>query len=171
MMGGHVRVGLEDNLYLEKGVFATNGALVWRSQDEWMTHSTPVLATLHGMRQLIWATQSGLVSVNPKTGALLWKSPYPFGYEISIGASPVVHQGYVFITANYSMSAYAVQIVLSNTVQVPQPRWTNTVQRSHWSTPVAHDGQLYGMFFPDNANGQLRCIDLATGTTRWAAGR
>jgi uncharacterized protein (DUF849 family) len=28
LLGGHVRVGLEDNLYLEKGVFATNGALV-----------------------------------------------------------------------------------------------------------------------------------------------
>ncbi len=28
ILGGHVRVGLEDNLYLEKGVFATNGSLV-----------------------------------------------------------------------------------------------------------------------------------------------
>lgn len=28
MLGGHVRVGLEDNLWLEKGVHATNGALV-----------------------------------------------------------------------------------------------------------------------------------------------
>jgi uncharacterized protein (DUF849 family) len=28
LLGGHVRVGLEDNLYLEKGVFASNGTLV-----------------------------------------------------------------------------------------------------------------------------------------------
>ncbi|MFO1033000.1 MAG: 3-keto-5-aminohexanoate cleavage protein [Hyphomicrobiales bacterium] len=28
LLGGHVRVGLEDNLYLEKGVYATNGSLV-----------------------------------------------------------------------------------------------------------------------------------------------
>lgn len=28
ILGGHARVGLEDNLYLKKGVFATNGALV-----------------------------------------------------------------------------------------------------------------------------------------------
>jgi len=28
LLGGHVRVGLEDNLYLERGVFATNGQLV-----------------------------------------------------------------------------------------------------------------------------------------------
>jgi uncharacterized protein (DUF849 family) len=28
LLGGHVRVGLEDNLYLEKSVLATNGSLV-----------------------------------------------------------------------------------------------------------------------------------------------
>ncbi len=31
LLGGNVRVGLEDNLYLERGVFATNGALVERA--------------------------------------------------------------------------------------------------------------------------------------------
>jgi uncharacterized protein (DUF849 family) len=31
LMGGHVRVGLEDNLYLDRGVFATNGQLVERA--------------------------------------------------------------------------------------------------------------------------------------------
>jgi len=30
LLGGNVRVGLEDNLYLEKGVFASNGSLVER---------------------------------------------------------------------------------------------------------------------------------------------
>ena len=32
MLGGHVRVGLEDNLYLDKGVLATNGNLVERAR-------------------------------------------------------------------------------------------------------------------------------------------
>ena len=31
LLGGNVRVGLEDNLYLERGVFATNGQLVERA--------------------------------------------------------------------------------------------------------------------------------------------
>jgi uncharacterized protein (DUF849 family) len=31
LLGGNVRVGLEDNLYLERGVFATNGGLVERA--------------------------------------------------------------------------------------------------------------------------------------------
>lgn len=32
LLGGNVRVGLEDNLYLERGVFATNGQLVARAR-------------------------------------------------------------------------------------------------------------------------------------------
>jgi uncharacterized protein (DUF849 family) len=31
LLGGNVRVGLEDNLYLEKGVFGSNGQLVERA--------------------------------------------------------------------------------------------------------------------------------------------
>lgn len=33
LLGGHARVGLEDNLYLDKGVFATNAQLVERSRN------------------------------------------------------------------------------------------------------------------------------------------
>ena len=32
LLGGHVRVGLEDNLYLKRGVYATNAQLVERAR-------------------------------------------------------------------------------------------------------------------------------------------
>ena len=33
MLGGHMRVGLEDNLYLSRGVFASNAQLVERARN------------------------------------------------------------------------------------------------------------------------------------------
>ena len=33
VLGGHVRVGLEDNLYLEKGVYGTNASLTERATE------------------------------------------------------------------------------------------------------------------------------------------
>jgi uncharacterized protein (DUF849 family) len=33
LLGGHVRVGLEDNLYLDKGVLASNADLVTRATE------------------------------------------------------------------------------------------------------------------------------------------
>ena len=44
LLGGHVRVGLEDNLYLSKGVMATNAQLVERagpSSRRWAPRSRP----------------------------------------------------------------------------------------------------------------------------------
>jgi len=45
VLGGHARVGLEDNLYLQRGVFATNGELVARAvriiEDLGATVATP----------------------------------------------------------------------------------------------------------------------------------
>lgn len=147
---------------------ATNGALVWRSQDEGLTHSTPVLATMNGARQLIFATSSGVVSLNPQTGARIWKHPFPFFYSISIGTSPIVWNDYIFLSAYYGMGAFAVQIVSSNSVQVPVQRWSNSMIQNHWVSPVCWQGTVIGMFTPDNADAQLRCVDIATGVTRWA---
>ena len=148
--------------------FNTNGTLAWRSQNEAMTHSTPILATMNGMRQLIFATQSGLVSLNPETGALLWKFPYPFSYSTSIGASPAVWQDLIFLSAEYNMGAFAVQIVQNNATQVPVQLWAAYWVLDHWATPVCHQGAVFGQFIPDDSAAELRCIDLLSGEQRWA---
>ncbi len=150
---------------------ADSGALVWRAQDEQMTHATPILTTLHGMRQLIWATQSGLVSVNPQTGARIWKAPYPFGYTTSLAASPAMDQDYVFLSAFYGMGAFAFQILLTNSVQTPVLRWANSAMalQNHWSTPVCFQGVVVGQFTPDHSGAQLKCLNLSNGTTNWVA--
>lgn len=52
ILGGHVRVGLEDNLYLRRGVFATNGQLVERAQ-QIITHLGYETATVEEARQML----------------------------------------------------------------------------------------------------------------------
>jgi uncharacterized protein (DUF849 family) len=52
MLGGHVRVGLEDNLYLKRGVFATNGQLVGRAA-EMVTHLGYEIATPDEARTIL----------------------------------------------------------------------------------------------------------------------
>ena len=40
---------------------------------------------------------------------------------------------------------------------------------NHWSTPIYHDGHLYGMFsFKKYGNGPLQCIELKTGKIKWS---
>jgi outer membrane protein assembly factor BamB len=145
----------------------TNGALVWRSQNAAMTHSTPVLATLHGVRQLIFATQPGLISLNPQTGSLFWQFGVAYN-GISIGASPVVSGDVVFITSNYGYGGTAARVAFPNPTFSATEAWSKPEHESHWSTPVSYQGAYFGTFIPDNASAELRCVDAVSGETRWA---
>jgi len=145
----------------------SDGSLAWRSQNEAMTHSTPVLATIHGVRQLIFAAQSGLVSLDPLTGSLLWK--FPISYNgISLAASPVVCGDIVLVTSDYGYGATATRIVSSNSFFTANSLWNDFGLGSHWSTPVSFQGAFFGQFEPDNETAELRCIDATTGEQRWA---
>ncbi len=146
----------------------SDGEPAWRSQNEAMTHATPVLATIHGVRQVIFATQSGLVSLNPQTGNLVWRFDYPFSYTTSLAASPAVDGDMVFVTGFYGMGSVVVKILNPNGTFVPTQLWYNASLQSHWSTPVCYQGCLFGQFTPDGANAQLRCIDMASGSLKWA---
>ena len=44
------------------------GGVIWKSGNEQMTHATPVVATIQGVRQVIFLMQSGLVSLEATTG-------------------------------------------------------------------------------------------------------
>jgi outer membrane protein assembly factor BamB len=146
----------------------TDGSLAWRSQNEAMTHSTPVLTTMNGVRQLIFATQNGLVSLDPQTGSLLWQTNYPFGYTTSLAASPAVYSNLVFITGQYGQGSAAFEILYTNATHVPRRLWSSTAHQSHWSTPVCYQGCVFGQFTPDDWRAQLRCLDLRTGAVKWA---
>jgi len=150
---------------------AANGTLVWRSQNDAMTHSTPVLTTMNGVRQLIFATQKGLVSLDPQTGGLLWRTNFPFNYSTSLATSPAVYSNLVFIAGHYSQGSVAYEITFTNSTHVPRRLWwkTTTADLCHWSTPVCFEGCVIGPFTPDHNTAQLRCVDMRTGTQNWAA--
>lgn len=151
----------------------SDGGLAWSTQNETMTHASPVVATIEGVRQVIFTTRSGLVSLDGTNGAFLWKYPYPFS-EIStaMGASPLVESNVVFCTASYSRGAAAARITCTDGV------WTATHlyfrsgpnYRSVWMSPVCCDGYVY-MLAGDSRTyltPPLNCIELSTGDLRWS---
>ena len=52
-----------------------DGKVVWKSGDETITHATPTLARVGGKQQIVFLTQSGLVSLDVVNGeeALAWR--------------------------------------------------------------------------------------------------
>jgi outer membrane protein assembly factor BamB len=146
-----------------------NGHVVWKGLDEKMTHATPIAATLLNERQIIFFLQSGLISVKPATGEVLWRSP--FRYSVSTAASPVVFGDIVYCSAGYGVGAGACKITRAGGHFTASPLWFRSAKElnSHWSTPVCHDGYLYGLFgFKEFGKAPLKCIELATGKELWS---
>jgi outer membrane protein assembly factor BamB len=145
------------------------GAVVWKALDEKMTHATPVVATILGRRQVIFFMESGLVSVATADGKLLWR--FPFRYNVSTAASPVVSDDIVFCSAGYDVGGGACRIVKEGDGFTAKELWKtpgNQEVANHWSTPVCKDGHLYGMFcFKQFKTGPMKCVEIATGKVCW----
>jgi outer membrane protein assembly factor BamB len=147
---------------------AATGELRWAAGDERMTHATPVVAELHGVRQVIFFVQSGLVALDVESGAELWRADYP--YRTSSAASPVVHGDVVYCSAGYGVGAGAFRIKQGAEGFAAELLWQQRNKlMNHWSTPVCKDGFLYGMFgFKKYGEAPLQCVELLTGEVRWS---
>ena len=145
-----------------------DGAVVWKVEDEKMTHSTPVVANILGTRQVIFFAQSGLVSVSPQNGSVLWRHPFP--YKVSTAMTPIVYGDMVYCSAGYGVGAGACKITKTGNSFTATELWRKANELpNHWSTPVMKDGYLYGMFqFKDYVKGPLKCVELATGKEIWS---
>jgi outer membrane protein assembly factor BamB len=145
-----------------------DGRLVWKGGDGVPTHASPVVATIHGTRQVIFFTQQGLVAAETKTGRALWHHPFPF--QISTASSPVVSGDIVYCSAGYGVGAGACRIRKDGELFSAVELWRQSSQlMNHWTTPVCRDGYLYGIYgFKEFGTAPLKCVEIATGREMWS---
>jgi outer membrane protein assembly factor BamB len=77
------------------GINKNNGTVVWKAENDRITHATPIVANVGGVRQVIFYTQKGLVAVQPTDGKVLWR--HSVRYNVSTAASPVVFRGHCLL--------------------------------------------------------------------------
>lgn len=146
-----------------------DGNIVAKGFDEKITHATPVATTILGQRQIVFFLQSGLLAVEPKTLKELWR--YSFDFKVSTAASPVVSGDIVYCSAGYGVGAGAVKITKEGgafkAAEIYRFRGDKPLA-NHWSTPVLHEGYLYGMFqFKEYGTGPVKCVDIKDGSVKW----
>jgi len=146
-----------------------DGHVVWQGEDDGMTQSTPIATTILGERQVIFFTQTGLVSVVPKSGKILWR--YAFPYKTATAISPVVSGDIVYCSSSYGVGASACKIAKTGDGFSATQLWFKPFKdiNNHWSTPVCADGYLYGLFGQAKyGKAPLECVELATGDVKWS---
>lgn len=140
------------------------GKLKWKSGTETMTHASPATANINGKDQIVYFMQSGLVAVDPDSGKEIWRSAFPF--DVSTAASPVVSGNQVYCSAGYGVGAGLFEIDENETSKDIWRQPNRLI--NHWSSPVLHQGHIYGMFgFKKYGRAPLQCVELSTGNIRW----
>jgi len=156
-----------------RGIMAfkkASGELAWAVCDEPHTHVTPVPATIARQEQVICYMKSGLVSVDPRDGKVLWTFAHP--NPRNTAASPVVggkDGNIVFASAAYGAGGAACKVTRDGDQWVATRLWgTKGKHQVHWSTPIYYDGYMYGLFGQANAKGTFECLDISTGEVKWS---
>lgn len=144
------------------------GEILWRSFEgkpgvmSAGSFSSPVLATIHGQRQLVVQSREQLAGIDPESGQVLWSHPVPSYRGMNI-LTPTVFGDAVFTSSHQNRSWLYSVAKAEGTFNV-QEAWSNNAQ-GYMSTPVIIDGHAYLHM----GNQRFTCIDLKTGTRAWTS--
>jgi outer membrane protein assembly factor BamB len=139
----------------------------WQSWEKQASYSTPVATTIHGQRQILCLMRQGLVSLDPKTGAVNFSFWFRSTVNDSVNAmSPVVVDDLIFISAAYYKIGSVLLRVKPDGKSVEEV-WRGTALELHWTTPIYLDGYLYAFSGRNEPDARMRCVELRTGRLMW----
>ena len=145
------------------------GKVVYQSSDELAGYSSPVVTTIGGRRWGLVFARGGLVGFEPVTGKIDFHFPWRSKKTESVNAaSPVVVGDHVLVTESYGVGSALLRVRPGGyeVVRTDPPRRGQSLA-SHWSTPIYHEGFLYGCSGQSSGNADLRCVDFETGEVKW----
>ena len=146
------------------------GNVVWKTQDDKPTHATPVPASLLGVRQIIFFTQKGLVSVKPETGQVLWRAAVPL-QRLDRRVAGRLRRRHRLLHGRLRLRVRSLQNHPHRRSFTSTEMWHKHGNKviNQWSTPVYKDGYLYGLYgFKEFNTEPLKCIEVKTGKEKWS---
>jgi outer membrane protein assembly factor BamB len=144
----------------------TTGTLRWSAQTGGGGYSSPQLATIDGVAQILLLNSSGAASVAPADGKLLWKHEWNSDGIVQ----PAVIGGRDVLIGSGSGGAEVgvrrLAVARGSDGWRVEERWTSNGLKPYFNDFVVHNGHAFGF---DGAI--LSCIDLTDGKRKWKGGR
>jgi outer membrane protein assembly factor BamB len=145
------------------------GKTAWDSGDRGGGYSSPQLATIAGVRQVLVFDGEGLGSFDAESGKELWFHPWTQDPDINVAQPLVFDDGRVFISSGYGHGGAMLKVTLKDGKwNADEELWTTDRLKSKFANPIAHKGYIYGI---DESAGSLTCLDARTGKVKWKDGR
>ena len=148
------------------GYDAATGNPRWSGPGTGMSYSSPHLATIDGVKQVLFMSGQGTTSVSPGTGKILWEHAWPGG---AIVQPAVTEDGGILVnTVSMNGGAGLRRLAIAHTggQWSAAERWTSTGLKPYFNDFVVHKGHAFGF-----DGSILSCIDLQDGQRKWKGGR
>lgn len=146
------------------------GERVWEGGDRQISYSSPALAVLAGVRQILIVNEDTVSGHDVKTGRVLWDYPWPARSNADPNVSQAVPIGAsrVLLSKGYGQGAALLELARGDGgIFATQIVWKNPkVLRTKFTNVAVKDGCVYGL-----SDGILECVDLETGRRVWKDGR
>ena len=148
----------------EPGVLAfdrATGELRWSALQGPTGYTSPVVTTIGGVRQYVFARFTEVVALSVG-GETLWR--HEVSPHAAIPMPVLVAPGRIFISSSEdTFGGQLLEVSHDGEQYRVEELWSQRLMRNHFNSSVVVGGHLYGF-----DNGTLRCLDAATGERRWA---
>jgi outer membrane protein assembly factor BamB len=147
---------------------ASTGKPRWIRQTGGGGYSSPHLATIHGVAQILQLSGGGgVTSVAPADGSVLWQHSWLDG--VAIVQPAVVAEGDVLVAAGDMMGGAGMRrlaVTKGSNGWTAEERWTSRGLKPYFNDFVVHKGHAFGF---DGTI--LSAINIENGERKWKGGR
>lgn len=142
------------------------GKQKWTAGSTRAGYSSPMLATLGDVRQILLLDGEGLGGYDAATGKRLWWFAFPTYQGINVAQPLVLAGDRVFISAGYGVGCVMLKAERSGDSWTVKEVWRNKNLKCKFTSPILHEGHIYGL-----DDGILACLEADSGMQRWKGGR
>jgi outer membrane protein assembly factor BamB len=145
---------------------AKAGNVLWKVTTDGASYSSAVVTTVAGQRVAIFLTRSGIVVLDPSSGAIRTQQAWRSRSAASVNAaSPVIAGDLMFISAEYGPGAGVFKLGDGTLTKL----WaSDDALSTHYATAVERDSILYGYHGRQEFGPSLRAVEMQTGKVRWS---
>ena len=153
----------------------------WRCGDDLASYSSPRTVTIDGDEYLLVLARTHLHLIDPRKGKSLGSVKHRADILESVNAMvPVVRDNRVFVSDCYNLGSAVYDVELTGEADEkkavfhtfwkdPKGRRREQAIRSHLSTPILYQDNLFACSGRNASDSDFRCVSFDTGKVLWTA--
>ncbi len=160
-----VNAGIDPENNVGRAVVAYDrktGKRVWAAGTAAAGYSSPLLARLAGLQQVVLFDAGGLAGFDLKSGEELWRYPWTTYKDMNIIQPVLCDNDCLFISSAVANGCALVRITRQGNTFSTETVWKNKFLGAKQANPLRMGNYLFGLH-----EGKMTCLEMKTGRRLW----